>query len=423
MRFLGFEFTRAEEKGAQFEDALQRLVASQEQGGIGPVTPDNCMRSPTVHAIVTSISRRLSVSSLGVYKKTRSNGRDSKELLGDHPVAKLLRKPNGWQSRAEYWLDASSVFIRWGRFHAYKSRGVTGPIRELIPLPCGSVELKQDSNYRVMYRVKTGDGLREYAFDKIHSVRGPSRDFLNGSSPVQDCKEAIALEIAAQSYGNSFFENGAVPLLVFKYLTESKAVKQSEAEKSFLDKFQEKFGGKRKHRAMVLPKGMDLSSVAVENDKAQMLETRKLQRTIIAGAFGVPPHLVGDLERATFNNVEQQDADFTSNVIQPVATAFEAAMERDLLTDDDRAQGVIIRFNLDSILRADFKSRQDGSRVQREGGMLSVNEWREREGMNPIPADKGGDDYIRPANMMVAGEEPQKPEAPENAEADDPARD
>ncbi len=421
MKFLGFEFARTEDKGAQFEDVLQRLVAAQEQGGLGPVTPDNCMRSPTVNAIVTAISRRLSVSSLGVYKKTRSDGRDSKELLTDHPVARLLRKPNSWQSRAEYWLDAASVFTRWGRFHAFKSRGTTGPIRELIPLPCGNVELQQDQNFRVTYRVKTGEGLREYGFDKVHSVRGPARNFLTGDSPVQDCKDAIALEIAAQSYGNSFFENGAVPLLVFKYLAESKAVKQSEAEKTFLDKFQEKFGGKKRHRAMVLPKGMDLSSVAVENDKAQMLETRKLQRTIIAGAFGVPPHLVGDLERATFNNVEQQDADFTSNVIQPVATAFEAAMERDLLTDDDRAQGVIIRFNLDSILRSSFKDRQDGSRVQREGGMLSVNEWREREGLNPISAEKGGDDYIRPANMMVAGEEPQEPKAPDDAKADDPA--
>jgi HK97 family phage portal protein len=171
----------------------------------------------------------------------------------------------------------------------------------------------------------------------------------------------------------------------------------------------------------LLPKGIEQKEpIRIENDKAQMLESRKYQRTVIAGAFGVPPHLVGDLERATFNNVEQQDADFTSNVVQPVATAFEAAMERDLLTEEDYRSGIIIRFNLDSILRADFKSRQEGSRIQREGGMLSANEWREREGMNPIPKDKGGDDYIRPANMTVAGEQQEEPN---NAETESTPRD
>jgi phage portal protein BeeE len=96
-----------EHKGAQFEDVIQRLIAAQS-GGIGVVTPDNCMRSPTVHAIVTAISRRLSVSALHVYRKTTVNGRDKKEPKPDHPVAKLLRYPNGWQTRTEYWLDATS---------------------------------------------------------------------------------------------------------------------------------------------------------------------------------------------------------------------------------------------------------------------------------------------------------------------------
>ena len=126
---------------------------------------------------------------------------------------------------------------------------------------------------------------------------------------------------------------------------------------------------------------------------------------MIAGAFGVPPHLVGDLERATFNNVEQQDQDFTLNVVMPVAQAFEAAMERDLLTDQDRASGIVIRFNLDSILRADFKSRQEGLRIQRDAGVINANKWREIEGHNPISDDDGGNDYLRPANFVVAGEE------------------
>ncbi len=429
MKFLGWEFGRAEAKQAQFDDVLQRLAALQESGGVGAVTPDNCMKSPTVNAIVTAVSRRLAVSPCHVYEKTTSKGLDSKKRLPDHPVAKLLRKPNGWQSRNDYWLDATSCFVRWGRFHAYKGRGQTGPIRELIPLHPREVDVKRDENYRVSYHVLSGGERKEYSFDKIHTARGASRDFLCGDSPVNDVQVSIALEIAAEAFGASFYANGALPLLIFKYQAGMKPAKGSDQEKSFIEKFQEKFGGRRRHKALMLPAGMEEKVVDIANDKAQMIESRKHQRTVIAGAFGVPPHLVGDLERATFNNVEQQDADFTSNVVQPVAQAFEAAMERDLLTDADRAGGIIIRFNLDSILRADFKSRQEGLRVQRDAGVISANEWREIEGKNPLSDDDGGNDYMRPANMLVAGEEPPAPPAPPkpgkpedaNAEADGPA--
>jgi hypothetical protein len=154
-----------------------------------------------------------------------------------------------------------------------------------------------------------------------------------------------------------------------------------------------------------------------ENDKAQMIETRRYQRTVIAGAFGVPPTYVGDLERATFNNVEQQTIGFTSDVIYPVVQRFEAALERDLLTEEDWRGGVVIRFNLDSILRADFKSRQEGLQIQRTNGVLSADEWREIEGKNPLPAGKGGDEYLYPANMMIAGKAPDEPEdAPEETD-------
>jgi HK97 family phage portal protein len=203
--------------------------------------------------------------------------------------------------------------------------------------------------------------------------------------------------------------------MVFKYMSGMQPFKDLEKEKEFIQSFQDLFSGNRRHRAMLLPKGIETGDpIKVENDKAQMLETRKYQRTVIAGAWGVPPHLVGDLERATFNNVEQQDGDFTLNVIMPYAQAFEASMERDLLTDDDVNNGIIIRANLDSILRADFKSRQEGLQIQRQNGALSPNEWREIEGRNPISADDGGDEYIRPANMVVAGEPVPNPQGQGN---------
>ena len=383
---------KPEQKASQFETVLQRLVAAQE-GTLGAsVTPDNCMQSPTVHAIVTAISRRLSVTPVHVYKKGMSGGQETKERQPNHPVAKLLQRPNAWQTKLDFWQDAASAFVRHGCFYAYKGRGTTGPIRELIPLAPSAVRVEQDDNYNVTFRIaQTGGQTREYTPDKIFHARGPSRDFLSGNSPVKDVADTIALEILAEQFGVTFFKNGALPLLVFNHHESSAGFRTVEEEQQFIKDFQEAFSGNKKHRGMLLPKGLtNPSAIEIAHDKAQFLETRQYQRTVIAGAFGIPPHLTGDLTESHYNNIEQQSQDFTLNAVMPVAQTFEAAMERDLLTDKDRREGIAIRFNLDSILRADFKSRQEGLKMQREMGVINANEWREKEGMNPR---EGGDEY------------------------------
>lgn len=399
-----------------FETVLQRIVAAQEGMSFEHVTPDNCMQSPTVHAIVNAVSKRLSVTPVHVYRRAINDGRESKERLPSHPVARLLQRPNEWQSRIDFWLDATSCYMRWGRFFAYKSRGSTGPIRELIPVDPKRVELRQnEKTYKVRLHVTGQAGeQRDYELSQFLHCRGASRDFLTGNSPIQDVSQAIALEILAERFGKNFFKNGALPLLVFSFMEGAAGFKDEDAEKAFIQGFQDAFSGNNVMKGMLTPKGIEKPTpIQLEHDKAQFLETRKYQRTVIAGAFGVPPHLVGDLERATFNNVEQQDSDFTLGAVMPVAQAFEASMERDLLTDKDRNDGVVIRFNLDSILRADFKSRQEGLAKQREMGIISANDWREIEGRNPLSDDDGGNDYFRPGNMMVAGEPTEVTNEPE----------
>jgi len=403
-------------------DALRRLIAAQYQGGIAPVTPETCMRSPTVHAIVTAIARRFAVTPVFVYQKgVDSSGLETKKKLPNHPVAKLLAYPNSWQSSVDYWQDAASWIARYGRFFAYKSRGQTGPIRELIPMNPEHVQLKQDPNtWKVTYTWNHGAQQQEYEAGKVHAVRGPARDGFKGDSPVDDVQQAIALEIAAETFGATFFANGAVPLMIFKYAQSAQAFKSEQEEKQFIADFQNALGGTKRHRALLLPKGVETGDpLEIDNEQAQFLETRKYQRTVIAGAWGVPPHLVGDLERATFNNVEQQAGDFTLNVIMPYARCFEAAMERDLLTNDDVNSGICIRFNLDSVLRADFKSRQEGLQIQRQNGAINANEWREMEGMNPR-TDPDGDTYLHPANMAVDGAPIVKPPTQGNGNEADP---
>lgn len=401
----------AETKKAQFETVLERLIAAQSGSLSGTVSPQNCMRSPTVHSIVTAVSRRIAMTPLHVYQKSQSNGRDVKEVLPIHPVARLLRKPNSWQTPYEFWQDAASTFMRWGRFYSHKGRGQTGPIRQLTPIDPARVTPEQDENYNVRYRVSYSDGEIDYLPpERMFNARGPARDFLEGDSPVTDVATAIALEIMAEEFGATFFQNGALPLLIFKFMQGSAGFKKKEEAQAFIEAFQEALGGSNRHRAMLLPKGIEIDDpVAIEHDKAQFIETRKYQRTVIAGAFGVPPTFTGDLERATWNNVEQMDQDFISNVVMPVTSAFEQAMERDLLTDEDRRGGICIRFNLDALLRADFKSRQEGLQIQREAGVINANEWREHEGYNPISGEDG-EAYITPLNFATQEQREQSTE-------------
>lgn len=404
---------------SQFEDVLRRLILSQEGKLSGFVTPKTCMQSPTVHAVVTAVSRRLATTPVHVFKKSIENGRETKERLPNHPVAKLLRKPNSWQSGYDFWQDATSTIMRWGRFYAVKTRGQTGPIRELLPLDPGLVTVKQDPRtWDVTFHYSGPEGApNDIAPDKMFSARGPARNFVKGDSPVDDVSTAIALEILAEKFGANFFKNGALPLLIFKYMEGSQGFETEEQEEQFLKDLREAFGGDNMLGTMLLPNGIDKpESIDIEHDKAQFLETRKYQRTVIAGAWGVPVHLAGDLERATFNNIEQQDSDFTINAVMPVARSFESAAERDLLTDKDRSEGIVVRFNMDATLRASFKERNEGLRVQRELGIISADEWREVEGRNPRD-DGRGDAYLHPSNMTVDGEEPD--EDPPNNPATD----
>ena len=404
---------------------IRRLEAIYETGSGVAVTPDTAMQSPTVHAIVTAISRRIETLPIHVYAKTESNGRARKEPMPNHPVARLLRKPNDWQSPTDFWADAASTLVRWGNFFAFKGRGQTGPVLRMLPLDPAAVQVKQDDEtLDVTYEVQQARGdRRAYRLGQMLHARGPARNFLVGDSPVMDVREAIALEIAAEQMGASLFGNGAMPGVIFKVATGSLGFKTDEESKKFVDDFHEAYSKRKRFRAMMLPKGIEFDKeIDIQNEKAQFLQTRQYQRTVIAGAFGVPPHLVGDLSRGTYNNVEQQSLDFTINVVLPYVRMFEAAMERDLLTEDDRRAGIVIRFNLEATLRGDFKSRQEGLNIQRQAGVINSNEWREMEGMNPISEEDGGEEYWRqgPSGQSASTDQPEsEPEDPEPANDDD----
>lgn len=403
------------------DQLIRRLEAAYETVSGIAVTPETALAAPTVAAVVRTIGGYISTLPVHVLLKGRSKDRETKEPLPNHPVQRLLNYPNGYQTNADYWLDAVSWLVRYGNYFAYKARGQTGPIRRLEPLRPDAVTVDQADDLSVTYRVHRSSGQSTtYSKDQVHHARLMARDGVCGVSPVMEVRESISLEIAAERFGAAFFGNGAAPGLIFQYIAGSQGHKTEEERKQFIQDIQQAYTGRGRFRAILLPKGVELSGdpIALDNDKAQFLQTRKYQRTVIAGAFGVPPQFVGDLERATFNNAEQQSLDFVGYVILPVVRVFEAAMERDLLTDEDRAGGVIIRFNVDAYLRASYLERQQGNQIQRQAGVINANEWREREGMNPRK-DPEGDSYWNqgPSGQQPAAGRVRVPAADEPADA------
>jgi HK97 family phage portal protein len=403
---------------------LTRLDELHRTASKVTVTPETAMQSPTVHAIVTGLSRRIATLPVRVQQETMRSGRKVNEDLPGHWVNRVLTRPNDWQDRVTFWLDAASWLIRYGNCYWVKAQGNTGPVRRLVPIPAGDMTIEQDlDTLDLVYRGQIGASRQQMTWTprQVVHARTAARDGIVGNSPISDIKEAIALEIAAEHMGSEVFGNLAMPGLLFEYAPGTQGHKTDEERQRFIDEFRARYTGGGRWSPGFLPKGVQVASTpTIDNDKAQYLQLRQYQRSVIAGAFGVPLHLVGDLSKGTFNNVHEQNRDVIMNVVMAYIQVFEAALERSLLTDADRNNGVIIRFNLDAALRADFKTRQEGLNLQRQAGVINVNEWREREGYNPIPEGDGGEEYWRqgPSGQSADAPGTDGPEVDEDGDPD-----
>ena len=277
MNILGLEigWARKSAGAVSIDTIIRRLEALHETASGVAVTPASAMRSPTVHAIVTAVSRRIATLPIHVYEKTESKGRARKDPLPSHPVARLLRKPNDWQTATDFWSDAASTLVRWGNFYAFKGRGLTGPVLRMLPLDPAAVQVKQDDEtLEVSYEVQQARGdRRTYRLGQMLHARGAARNFLVGDSPVMDVREAIALEIAAEQMGSSLFGNGAMPGVIFNHAVGSAGFKTDEERKQFIDDFHAAYNKRGRFRAMLLPKGIEVGTpIEVQNEKAQFLQ-------------------------------------------------------------------------------------------------------------------------------------------------------
>lgn len=363
------------------------------------VTERSAMQMTAVYSCVRILAEAVAGLPLHFYKYTD----DGKIRACDHKLYKLLHdEPNPEMSSFVFRETLMTHLLLWGNAYAQIIRNGKGEIVALYPLMPNKMKVDRDEDGQICYiytrsndEAPTLEGRTVYLSksDVLH-VPGLGFDGLVGYSPIAMAKNAIGLAIATEEYGAKFFANGAAPSGVLEHPgTIKDPARVREA-------WQGQFGGSNNAgKVAVLEEGMKYTPISISPEQAQFLETRKFQINEIARIFRVPPHMVGDLEKSSFSNIEQQSLEFVKYTLDPWVIRWEQSLARCLLTEQEKSV-FFFKFNVEGLLRGDYASRMNGYATARQNGWMSANDIRTLEDLDKIPAELGGDLYLINGNML-----------------------
>lgn len=342
---------------------------------------------------------------LKVYRFLPDGG---KEEARDHPLYPVLsRKPNSWQTRFE-WVRMLQSHLEM-RGNAYSLIiSMASAIDQLIPLHPDTVTPKRGENGGIVYEWNQPDGtLRRLAQDEVFHLRGLSCDGIVGLSPITASADVFSSALDAQDYASRHMRNDSRSTGVL----EVPGTMKETAIKNLRDSWQDAQTGINRGKVAVLEGGIKYNAIGVSPKDSQLLEQKQYSRSEIASIFGVPPHKIGDLSRATFSNIEEQNIEFAQDAIRPRAVQWEQAILRDLILDPDV---YFAEFTLDALLRGNTLDRYMAYGQAIRDGWLTRNEARISENKNPI---EGLDEPLLPLNMTDGTAAPGDPRRPPNREA------
>lgn len=364
-----------------------------------PVNEHTAMQMTAVYSCVRILAEAVAGLPLHLYKYTDSGG---KEKALSHPLYFLLHdEPNPEMSSFVFRETLMTHLLLWGNAYAQIIRNGKGEVIALYPLMPNRMSVDRDSSGALYYTytkysdeapTMKGMTVTLRPSDVFH-IPGLGFDGLVGYSPIAMAKNAIGMAIACEEYGAKFFANGAAPGGVLEHPGTIKD--PQKVRDSWNAAYQ---GSSNSHRVAVLEEGMKYQPIGISPEQAQFLETRKFQINEIARIFRVPPHMVGDLEKSSFSNIEQQSLEFVKYTLDPWVIRWEQAISRALLRPDEKKL-YFAKFNVDGLLRGDYVSRMNGYATARQNGWMSANDIRELENLDRIPPELGGDLYLINGNM------------------------
>lgn len=364
------------------------------------VNERSAMQMTAVYSCVRILAEAVAGLPLHLYRYKEDGG---KERAIDNNLYHLLHdEPNKEMSSFIFRETLMTHLLLWGNAYAQIIRNGKGEVVALYPLMPNKMQVDRDENGELYYiytrsseEAKTMEGAQVYLTprDVLH-IPGLGFDGLVGYSPIAMAKNAIGLAIATEEYGAKFFANGAAPSGVLEHPGTIKDPSRLR------ENWNSTFGGSANSgKVAVLEEGMKYTPIAISPEQAQFLETRKFQIDEIARIFRVPPHMVGDLEKSSFSNIEQQSLEFVKYTLDPWVIRWEQSLSRSLLNEDEKRR-YFFKFNLEGLLRGDYESRMSGYATARQNGWMSANDIRELENLDKIPAEEGGDLYLINGNML-----------------------
>lgn len=373
---------------------LVALMGGVTTGAGVQVTDASAMRVSTVYACVRVISEDIAKLPVTLWRERKDGGR---EEATDHPLHAILRQPHRLMTIKSFMLAMAAAYGFRGNGIAVILRDGRGVPNGLWPVHPGSVTIYESQDGQLFYAISRRTTLENAVlrsvpimvpdYDVFH-VRGLTFDGLIGLSPLAQMRETIGIALAGENMSAGMLANGAQPAGVLKHpgkLTD-------EAAKRLRSTWQDRYGGSANAgKTIVLEENMEWQALGMTSVDAQFLEQRKFTIEEIARAFRVPLHMIGMLDRMTNNNVEALTRAYYDQALMPALEFLEAEFTRAFKLPPD----VYVEFDVNGLLRADFKARQEGRRIMWQAGALKSNEWRTAEGFNPSPA---GEVFARPLN-------------------------
>lgn len=364
------------------------------------VNERSAMQMTAVYSCVRILSEAIASLPLNVYRYNEEGG---KEKAYDHPLFRLLHdEPNPEMTSFIFRETLMTHLLLWGNAYAQIIRNGKGEIIALYPLMPDRMTVDRDKNGKLYYTYRKnsedaptmeGCSVTLDPSDVLH-IPGLGFDGLVGYSPIAMAKNAIGLAIAAEEYGSKFYANGAAPSGVLEHPGTLKDPGRVR------DSWNAAFGGSsNSHKVAVLEEGLKYTPISISPNEAQFLETRKFQINEIARIFRVPPHMLADLEKSSFSNIEQQSLEFVKYTLDPWVIRWEQSLYRALLSEEEK-RTYFFKLNVEGLLRGDYASRMNGYATARQNGWMSTNDIRELEDMDRIPAELGGDLYLVNGNML-----------------------
>jgi HK97 family phage portal protein len=381
------------------------------------VTADNSMACSAYTACIRVISDAVSSLPLHVYERLANGG---KAKAPANPVYRLLHmQPNPWQTAQEFRDWMTGMYLHYGASYAEIRPGARGAVSELWPLHSSRMEAERLEDGRLRYRYKEPSGkITTYSQDQIFALRFTTEDGIKPIPTYKLFQNVIGLSQALETHAATYFGNGARPGIVL----ESDNPIPPEASERLREQWERMHRGPdRAFRTAVLPNGVKAHELSGSNESAQMLESRQFAVVECTRIFRVPPHMIQDLSRSTYSNIEVQGTEFLQHCLLPHLKRWESAISRDLIVDDER---YFAEHSVSGLLRGDHASRSAYYVSALQNGWMSVNEIRELENLNPIGPE--GDKHFVQLNMTTldkVGEEPAAEPVPPVEDETSPADD